>query len=75
MEISPLPHGVPLPVVIQKVKHRREIAPGFSNGTSIPRLSASSSFACQYGVEMIALPAPSAMASVPETLAPPAGKA
>ncbi len=41
---------------------------GLSNGTITPRFSASSSFACQYGVEMIALPAPSAMASVPETI-------
>ena len=37
------------------------------NGTRTPRPSSSSSAACQYGVEMIALPAPNAYAKVPDT--------
>ena len=40
---------------------------GSSNGTKTPRPSASSSRACKYGVEMIALPALKAYARVPET--------
>jgi hypothetical protein len=41
------------------------------NGTSTPRSSASSSAACQYGVETTALPAPNAYASVPDVICAP----
>ena len=67
VEIGSFAHCLAGCIVVQKLNHRLCYGGWILEGNQPPRPSFKSSAACQYGVEIIAFPAPKAYARVPDT--------
>ena len=66
IDVSTFAHCLAGRIVVQKLNCRVCDSVWVAEGNQPPRPSFKSSAACQYGVEMIAFPAPKAYASVPD---------